>query len=125
MTKLTEKIQNIWNKGKNARKGKNNTESEEKNPFIKYATRHEPLGTVCGETRNAEGGGPRHRVRIVSKRVRLCDADNLVGGVKYCLDSLRIARIIPEDNPQAITLEVSQEKVKHYTEEETWVQVSR
>ena len=38
--------------------------------------------------------------------------------------SLRSADIIPEDDPKSITLEVSQEKVKTYKEEETWVEVS-
>jgi hypothetical protein len=49
----------------------------------------------------------------------------LVGGVKYLVDSLRAADIIPEDDPQAITLEVSQEKVNSYKDEETWVEVTK
>jgi hypothetical protein len=49
----------------------------------------------------------------------------LVGGVKHLVDALRIAGIIPEDDPKAITLEVSQEKVSSYKNEETWVEVSR
>jgi len=32
---------------------------------------------------------------------------------------------MPEDDPKAITLEVSQEKVKTYKEEETWVEVTK
>tara|TARA_Y100001938_G_scaffold8119_1_gene9959 strand:- start:376 stop:561 length:186 start_codon:yes stop_codon:yes gene_type:complete len=60
----------------------------------------------------------------VSRRVRLCDADNLVGGVKHLVDALRIAEIIPEDDTQAIRLEVTQEKVSSYKKEETWVEVS-
>ena len=103
----------------------NNPSDREENPFIKYPSSAERVGQVKGETRYESGMSPRHRVRIVSKRVRLCDPDNLVGGVKHLVDALRIAEIIPEDDPQAITLEVSQEKVSSYAKEETWVEVSR
>jgi hypothetical protein len=103
----------------------NNPSDREENPFIKYPSEAERVGQVKGETRYESGMSPRHRVRIVSKRVRLCDPDNLVGGVKHLVDALRIANIIPEDDPQAITLEVSQEKVSSYAQEETWVEVSR
>jgi hypothetical protein len=102
----------------------NNPQDSEENPFLKYSS-EERVGQVKGETRYESGMSPRHRVRIVSKRVRLCDPDNLVGGVKHLVDALRIAEIIPEDDPQAITLEVSQEKVSSYAQEETWVEVSR
>lgn len=105
--------------------GEDNTESEEENPFIKYSSSHEPVGTVKGKEDDESGGNGRHTVRIVSKRVRICDPDNLVGGCKHIVDSLRALRIIPEDDPQAITLEVSQEKVSSYEKEETWVEVTR
>ena len=105
--------------------GENYLESEEENPFLKYASSMEPVGKVEGETGHESGGVPKHRVRIVSKRVRLCDADNLVGGVKHLIDALRISQVIPEDDPQSITLEVSQEKVSSYSKEETWVEVTR
>tara|TARA_Y100000004_G_scaffold165945_1_gene197218 strand:+ start:1910 stop:2248 length:339 start_codon:yes stop_codon:yes gene_type:complete len=104
---------------------KDNSESEEENPFIKYASSMEPLGRVEGESRHEQGGNARHRVRIVSKRVRLCDADNLVGGCKHAIDALRLAGIIPEDDPTSISLEVSQEKVSSYSQEETWIEVTR
>ena len=111
--------------GKSDGKGReDNLEGAETNPFAKHFARHEPMGKSQGEARNATGSDARHRVRIISRRVRICDPDNLVGGVKYLVDSLRAADIIPEDDPKAITLEVSQEKVKTYKEEETWVEVS-
>ena len=109
----------------NGKGRKDNTVRQETNPFLEHTTRYESVGTSKREERNAEGGDDRHRVRIISKRVRICDPDNLVGGVKYLVDSLRGAEIIPEDDPQAITLEVSQEKVKTYKEEETWVEVTK
>ena len=97
---------------------------KEKNPFLEHSLLNEPVGEVEGKGRHESGGTARHRVRIVSRRVRLCDADNLVGGVKHLVDALRIAEIIPEDDTQAIRLEVTQEKVSSYKKEETWVEVS-
>lgn len=105
--------------------GKDNSEGKEENPFIKHSARIQPLAEVGREIGHEQKSGTRHRVRIVSRRVRLCDPDNLVGGCKHLIDSLRLTRIIPEDDPQAITLEVSQEKVSSYAEEETWVEVTR
>lgn len=98
---------------------------KEENPFAKYAPSVESVGEVKGKEGDELKGTGRHKVRIISRRVKLCDPDNLVGGQKHLIDSLRLAKIIPEDDPQAITLEVSQEKVKHYKEEQTWVEVSR
>jgi hypothetical protein len=98
---------------------------QEENPFAKHPTVDGKVGEIKGKERNEQGGDERHRVRIISKRVRLCDPDNLVGGVKHTIDALRIAGIIPEDDPEAITLEVSQEKVSSYKKEETWVEVTR
>ena len=104
---------------------KDNTLRGKTNPFIEHIAGDESVVTSQGEARDARGNDDRHRVRIISKRVRICDPDNLVGGVKYLVDSLRAADIIPEDDPQSITLEVSQEKVKTYKEEETWVEVTK
>jgi len=102
-----------------------NPSGEEENPFIKYASSMEPVGKVEGKVGHESGSDARHRVRIVSKRVRLCDADNLVGGCKHAIDALRIAGVIPEDDPTSISLEVSQEKVSSYSKEETWIEVTR
>ena len=109
----------------NGKGRKNNAVCEETNPFIKHSAGIQPLAEVGREIGHEQKSGTRHRVRIVSRRVRLCDPDNLVGGCKHLIDSLRLTRIIPEDDPQAITLEVSQEKVKTYKEEETWVEVTK
>lgn len=108
----------------NAKRRKDNNSSEEENPFVEYHAQIKSVGSVGGEIGHESTSHARHRVRIVSKRVRLCDPDNLVGGVKHLLDALRIAEIIPEDNPDAISLEVSQEKVSSYSKEETWVEVT-
>lgn len=85
-----------------------------------------PMGTMGkteGKKGNEQGGGPRHHVRIKSHRVRLLDIDNLYGGAKHLIDSLRGSGIIPDDDPQSISLEISQEKIKGYKNEKTEVEV--
>lgn len=61
---------------------------------------------------NEAGGNASISLVITLHRSRLLDADNAAGSCKPIIDSLRYARIIPEDNPQAIKLEVRQVKVK-------------
>jgi len=108
----------------NAKRGKTNAKSEEENPFTKYSAEVKSLGEAGGEIGHKPSGFARHRVRIISRRVRLCDPDNLVGGVKYFLDSLRLAEIIPEDDPKNLKLEVAEEKVGSYKDEETWMEIT-
>jgi hypothetical protein len=81
------------------------------------------MGKAQGEKGNTGRNSPKYRVRIRSHRVRQLDIDNLYGGVKYFVDTLRYAEIIPDDDPESITLEVSQEKVKNYNKEKTEVEV--
>lgn len=97
---------------------------KEKNPFTEHFFEVESLGKIEGKEGDDIGRGRRHRIRIISMRVRICDPDNLVGGQKHLIDALRLAGIIPEDDPDSIILQVSQKKVKSYKEEATWVEVS-
>lgn len=63
----------------------------------------------------------RISVIITSHRRRLLDQDNLC--VKYFLDCLRYAGVIPDDNPQAIDLKVHQIKVSKGQKEFTRIEV--
>jgi len=76
--------------------------------LIEHHVGAESLGV--GE--NEKGRSDRTVVRITRFGVRLLDADNLCGGVKFLLDACRYEGLIPEDNPQAICLIVVQRKVK-------------
>lgn len=105
-------------------RGKVDSSSEEENPFTKHSVSVQSMAETGGEIGHEQKGNARHRVRIISRRVRLCDPDNLVGGCKFLIDSLRLARIIPEDNPQSLALEVAQEKVGSFSKEETWVEIT-
>ena len=96
---------------------------KKENPEPEPAVKMESLGATQGEAGDESGGIRKHRVSIKSKRVNLLDPDNLVGGCKHLIDSLRLAGIIPEDTPEALELSVSQEKVSSYRDEETQVEV--
>jgi hypothetical protein len=72
------------------------------------ASREELLDSHEGE--KARAG--RLEVRITRRGTKLLDKDNLYGGVKYACDALRYAGLIPEDDPEAIELIVTQEKVR-------------
>jgi hypothetical protein len=101
------------------------TNSEEKSPELKSDATVEPMGKAKGKKGDPSGNSPKYRVRIRSHRVRLLDLDNLYGGVKWWVDTLRYAGFIPDDDPNSIELEVSQEKVKNYKTEKTEMEVER
>lgn len=92
------------------------------------ASRSKPQHVVCDESvaeAKGEAGNANGRVVCIkSFRRRLLDTDNLVGGVKYFVDSLRYAQLIHDDTEASITLEVSQTKVKTKAEERTEITVT-
>lgn len=73
---------------------------------------NEPLG----EGRAQKEGPTRTIVRIMSYRVRLLDKDNLYGGAKPYVDALRYCGALEDDSPDAIDLEITQEKVSQGNE---------
>ena len=58
-------------------------------------------------------------VRFTLRRVKLLDVDAKYGSVKDLLDGCTIAGLIRGDKEGQIRLEVEQEKVGHYEQEET------
>lgn len=70
-----------------------------------------------------ERGAARFVVRVNSRRVRLCDEDNLCE--KFLVDGLRYAGIIPSDAPDRCRIIPTQTKVRHYAEEETEIVITR
>jgi len=61
------------------------------------------------------------RLTIISRRVRLIDPDNFT--TKFLIDALRHEKLIADDSPEHIVLEVRQEKVQHRSQEETIVAI--
>ncbi len=49
------------------------------------------------------------KVKIISYRARLLDKDNLYSGAKNLVDALRRTRLIRDDSPRWLELEVEQE----------------
>ena len=94
----------------------------------RQAPRPVPQPAVCDEplaAQQGEAGNPtRFRVSISSYRRRLLDPDNLQGGCKYFVDCCRYAKLIPDDRPQDIILEVRQEKVKRKEDERTEIEIT-
>jgi hypothetical protein len=97
--------------------------SKQESPELESNASVGSMGKTKGEEGDTGRNSPKYRVRIRSHRVRQLDLDNLYGGVKYFVDALRYAEIIPDDDPESISLEVSQEKVKGYKNEKTEVEV--
>lgn len=60
-------------------------------------------------------------VRITHRRVRLLDAESKYAACKDLIDGLRYAGLLSDDREEDITLEVTQERVKHFRDEETVV----
>lgn len=65
-----------------------------------------------GGAQREKEGAKRPVVRIIRCSTRLLDEDNLWGSVKPLLDQLRIAGLIPGDDPGSIELKVEQYKEK-------------
>jgi hypothetical protein len=63
----------------------------------------------------------RVHIRFTSVRKRLLDPDNVIP--KWTLDALRYAGVIRGDEPEKITLEVTQRKVAKGEEEHTLVEI--
>ena len=100
------------NENKNRRRISNTVAERDKAPTLG--------GAVCRK----EEGVPRIVVRFTGRRVRPLDPDNFAGSVKDLLDGCRHAGLIPGDEPWRIRLETEQEKVAHFSEEETIIEIS-
>jgi hypothetical protein len=59
-------------------------------------------------------------------RVRLLDEENLnhLGSTKAITDCLVQVGLLPDDDPKTITLAVAQEKVAHYSQERTTIDIT-
>lgn len=71
-----------------------------------------PAQTLESGAQREKEGAKRPVVRIIRCSTRLLDEDNLWGSVKPLLDQLRIAGLIPGDDPGSIELKVEQYKEK-------------
>ena len=81
-----------------------------------------PEKLVCNSKGEAQSTG---RVALVFtlRRVRLLDPCAKYGSCKALIDGLRYAGILHDDREEDITLEVNQEKVRHFKDEETLISI--
>jgi hypothetical protein len=75
------------------------------------------------QERSDAGLNGRVIVQITRCSTGILDADNLAGSVKFILDALRSAKLIPGDDPASIELKVSQIKVARRKEIGTHVRI--
>lgn len=68
-------------------------------------------------------GAGRHHVCFTLCRVQLLDVDAKYGSVKDALDFLATCGAIHGDREDQISLEVRQEKVRHYRDEKTVIEI--
>ena len=90
-------------------------------PQPKHHAKLPPLG----EDKDEERGTGRFRVRIERRGARALDKDNLYGGIKWVCDALRYRNLIPEDNPDAIELEVHQVVTPKKEERGTLIEITK
>jgi hypothetical protein len=85
--------------------------------------RHEaaPLGAAVPR---ATARLPRPLVRFVGFRVCPLDPDNFAAGCKDLLDGLRHAGLIPGDEAWRIRFLAEQERVAHFVEEKTVIEIT-
>lgn len=74
---------------------------------------------ACREEKMLE----RVRVSFTLFRVRSLDPDNAAASVKFCLDFIRRVGLIKGDENWRIILSVEQVKVKHFSEEQTVIEI--
>lgn len=82
-----------------------------------------PQELVCRSEGEAQGTG-RVTLRFTLRRVRLLDPCAKYGSCKALIDGLRYAGLIHNDREEDIGLEVTQEKVAHFAEEETLITIT-
>ena len=121
-----------WNSPQGITISRNDMPRWTREDYEAYQNRHspshsQPQPSVChdtlGKAQGKESHSGRVQVRIASYRRRLLDPDNLAGGCKFYLDCCRYANLIPDDRPQDIELIVTQQKVKHRTDERTEIEI--
>jgi len=114
--KMQEQIrQQLQAKNEGHRQGQ--TRIEAPGSFVEPAVVNEPLGTNQGEASHSG----RLVVRVESFRRRLLDEDNLA--IKWAVDALRYAGIIPDDSPDKVSIKACQQKVKTKEEERTEITI--
>lgn len=106
------------------------TRAQRRNPNLVPAGQvqdSKPLKRPKELVRRGEGeaqSSGRVALRFTLRRVRLLDVCAKHQSCKALIDGLRYAALIRDDREEDITLQVDQEKVAHYEEEETLIWIT-
>lgn len=84
----------------------------------------EQAGALAGDHAREAPGARCPHVCFTLVRVKLLDVDAKYGSIKDLLDGLQYAGLVHSDKEGEITLEVKQQKVRHYSEEKTIIEVT-
>ena len=113
-----------WQKwsASNKRGAKTRAANKARAAQVSGAEPQQDAAKALGATALKQAQGParpdqRIGVHITVRKLRPCDHDNCVGGLKPLIDSLRDSGLIPEDSEEAIRLEVTQERVSSKPQE--------
>jgi hypothetical protein len=106
-----------WLRAYEERKRQRHADCKRKVAVVERSDRHESLGTAPIQKANDE----RIVVRVRSVRKRLLDEDNLCE--KYLVDALRYCGLIPDDAPNKVKIEVSQEKCGEGEDERVTIEI--
>jgi hypothetical protein len=86
-------------------------------------TQHHKTSALDSVAKRKEKSLGRITVRYRLCRVRPIDPDGVAGSTKDCTDGLCRCGLLPGDNPFQITLIVEQERVDHYHQERTEIEI--
>jgi len=120
MTEITDAMRRCMHREPALRKPNANPQTNNTGtpPKLEQDTQHGPL--AAGQAKEMATG--RVHIRFESVRKRLLDPDNL--SEKWTLDCLRYCGAIPGDEPDKITLEVSQRKAAKGEAERTEITIT-
>lgn len=68
---------------------------------------------------------PQYTLSITRFSTKTLDVDNLAGGCKPLIDQIRYAHLIPDDNPESVSITFSQIKVKTQAEQRTEIRITK
>jgi hypothetical protein len=98
-------------------------ETNHRSPVSDTKPKRHKTPALGGAIQGEASGFQRPIVSFTGYRVKPLDPDNFAGSVKDLLDGLRHAQIIHGDEPWQIEFRTTQEKVKHYKDEKTVIEV--
>lgn len=93
-------------------------------PAIPHPEQRQRAPELDGGNETKARGASCPVVRFTLRRVQLLDVDAKFSSVKDLLDGLCAASLLDGDKEGQVTLEVEQEKVGHYADEETRILIT-